>query len=158
MKEFQYKHLLYLKDQQCLYYRRKCDSFLTDIDKLINAKLTQKGNQIIYELDIANRELRVLKDSFYLMERLLRQEIKHQYEKTISDKENMIQKYKGSFSVYKEGLNNEIKEEVAKEIQQLDKKVKLIVETKGETSHFHNSSKTQLLGGGGNKAGYPPYE
>jgi hypothetical protein len=57
--------------------------FLSEIDKLINAKLTQKGNQIVYELDLANRELRMLKDNFYLMERLMRKEIRLDYEKTI---------------------------------------------------------------------------
>lgn len=43
---------------------------------MINAKMTEKGNQIIYELDNANRELRMLKDNFHLMERSMRAEIK----------------------------------------------------------------------------------
>lgn len=67
------------------------------MDKLINAKLTQKGNQIIYELDISNRELRMLKDNFYLMEKMMRQEIRHEYEKTIQEKDNLIHKFRESF-------------------------------------------------------------
>jgi hypothetical protein len=42
----------------------------------------------------------------------------------------LINKFKESFDAYKNGLNNEIKEEVAKEIFSLDRKVKLIVDKK----------------------------
>ena len=42
------------------------------------------------KLDITNRELRTLKDNFYLMERLLREEVRHDYEKTIHEKDNEI--------------------------------------------------------------------
>ena len=50
------------------YYQNKCTRFVKEIDKMINSKMTEKGNQIIYELDVANRELRMLKDNFFLME------------------------------------------------------------------------------------------
>lgn len=72
----------------------------------------------------------MLKDNFYMMERLMRQEVRHDYEKIIQEKDNTINQYKQSFNTYKLELNNEIKEEVAKEIQHLDKKVKTIVERK----------------------------
>ena len=72
IKENQYKHLLYLKEQQTVYYRRKCEQFLKEVDKIVSAKLTQKGSQIIYELDLSNRELRVLKDNIFVMERMMR--------------------------------------------------------------------------------------
>lgn len=58
------------------------------------------------------------------MEKLLREEIRHDYERTISEKDNEIQKLKEGFEGYKYELNNEIKEEVAKEISTLDRKVK----------------------------------
>ena len=58
------------------------------------------------------------------MEKLLREEIRHDYERTISEKDNEFQKLKEGFEGYKYELNNEIKEEVAKEISTLDRKVK----------------------------------
>ena len=126
LKENQYKHLIYLKDQQNMYYKRKCEEFLSEIDKLVNAKLTQKGNQIIYDLDVSTRELRMLKDNFYLMERLMRQELRHEYERGILEREQTIQRFREAFVTYKSELNNEIKEEVAKEIMSLDRRVKVI--------------------------------
>jgi hypothetical protein len=82
----------------------------------------------VYELDLANRELRMLKDNFYLMERLMRKEIRLDYDKYIKEKDNEIHMLKESFDSYKLELNNEIKSEVAKEIMTLDKRVKTINE------------------------------
>ena len=56
-----------MKEKSALYYRRKCDQFLGDIDKLVNAKISQKGGQLLYELDVSSRELRVLRDNYRLM-------------------------------------------------------------------------------------------
>lgn len=39
----QLQHLVYVKDRQMEYYQRKCQGFITDIDKIINAKMTEKG-------------------------------------------------------------------------------------------------------------------
>jgi hypothetical protein len=72
IKENQYKHILYLKEQQVTYYRSKCEIFLREMDKLVSAKLSQRGSQIIYELDLSNRERRVLKDNIFLMEKMMR--------------------------------------------------------------------------------------
>ena len=58
------------------YYQNKCTRFVKEIDKMINSKMTEKGNQIIYELDVANRELRMLKDNFFLMEQMMREGIR----------------------------------------------------------------------------------
>jgi hypothetical protein len=72
----QYRHLVYLKEMEIVYYRSKCEQFLRNIDVIVNAKMSAKGNQMIYELDVTNRELRSLKDHYYLMERYMREEIR----------------------------------------------------------------------------------
>lgn len=41
--------------------------------------MTEKGNQLIYELDSSNWQLRMLKDNFYLMEKKMREEIHKDY-------------------------------------------------------------------------------
>ena len=40
IRQNQYQHMLYMKEKQVLYYRRKCEQFLGDIDKLVNAKIS----------------------------------------------------------------------------------------------------------------------
>jgi hypothetical protein len=113
IKENQYKHMLYLKEQQAMYFKHKCEHLLREMDKLISAKLSQRGSHIIYELDLSNRELRIMKDSIFTMEKMMRQELRHEYERTIKEREDEKNKYKESFITYKDDLNNQIKEEVA---------------------------------------------
>jgi hypothetical protein len=69
------------------YYRAKCEQFLTNIDAIINCKMTSQGNQMIYELDVTSRELSTLKDHYYLMERNIREEIRSEFNKAILDKD-----------------------------------------------------------------------
>ena len=60
----QYRHLIYLKDMEIVYYRSKCEQLLRNIDVIVNAKMSAKGNQMVYELDVTNCELRQLKDHY----------------------------------------------------------------------------------------------
>ena len=77
----QYRHLIYLKDMEVVYYRSKCEQFLRNIDVIVNTKMSAKGNQMVYELDVTNRELRSLKDHYYLMETYMREEIRKEFYK-----------------------------------------------------------------------------
>jgi len=75
----QYRHIIYLKDMEIIYYRSKCEQFLRNIDVIVNTKMSAKGNQMIYELDVTNRELRTLKDHYYLMERFMKEEVRKEF-------------------------------------------------------------------------------
>lgn len=95
------QHLVYVNERQMQYYKRKCESFVNEIDKIINAKMTEKGKKIIYELDVTHRELRMLKDNYYLMEKMLREEIRKQFVDEIAEKDFLITKYRQEFAEYK---------------------------------------------------------
>jgi len=68
---------------------------------IVNAKMSAKGNSMIYELDVTNRELRTLKDHYYLMEKFMRDEINKEYMREMTDKENDIVKNRDNFGDYK---------------------------------------------------------
>lgn len=40
----QYRHLVYLKEMEIIYYRSKCEQFLHNIDVIVNTKMSAKGN------------------------------------------------------------------------------------------------------------------
>ena len=82
---------------EIIYYRQKCEQFLRNIDVIVNSKMSAKGNQIIYELDVTNRELRSLKDHYYLMEKYMREEIKKEFSKDLHIRDNTIFKLKDDF-------------------------------------------------------------
>ena len=69
--------------------------------------MSAKGNQIIYELDVTNRELRSLKDHYYLMERFMREEIKKEFRKEMHTRDNKILHLKDEFSNFREHIQTQ---------------------------------------------------
>jgi hypothetical protein len=90
IRQNMYQHLLYMKEKQALYYRRKCEQYLGDIDKLVSAKISHKGSALVYELDVASRELRVLRENYRLMQQLMDKAVRHEFQKAIEDKQETI--------------------------------------------------------------------
>ena len=116
IQQNQYRHLIYLKDMEVVYYRAKCEQFLKNIDVIVDSKMSAKGNAMIYELDVTNRELRTLKDHYYLMERFMRDEIQKQFMKELSVQGNQINQLEEKFKTYKTNMNHELQEECEGEI------------------------------------------
>jgi hypothetical protein len=75
---------------------------------------------MIYELDVAHRELRTLKDHYYEMEKCLRAEIRNEYKQKIDNQSTMIDKQKNDFFAFRNETAKELKEEVAIEISHID--------------------------------------
>jgi hypothetical protein len=92
LREHQYHHLIYIKQMEALYYKRKCEQFLKNIDQIVNSKMFSKGNQMIYELDLTARELLTLKDHYYIMEKCLREDIKLDFMSDLNNKGTLIRK------------------------------------------------------------------
>jgi len=74
-------------------------------DRMISAKLMQRGSQLLYDLDLTSRELRTLKDNIHVMERMMRTELRKEYVREINEREDEARKYKESFGGYKDRLN-----------------------------------------------------
>jgi hypothetical protein len=81
------------------------------------------GAAIIYELDITHRELRMLKDNYYLMETMMREEILKQFIDEITEKNFLIKKYREAFAEYKTRVNKDISSEVYNEITTIESRV-----------------------------------
>ena len=123
IRQNQYQHLLYMKEKQSLYYRKKCEQFLGDIDKLVNAKISQKGGQLIYELDVSQRELRVLRDNYRLMRKMMLEDLKHEYMKKIMNKDNKIGELRDKFNEHRERVTAETIVAVSTNFKDLEDKV-----------------------------------
>ena len=50
-KEYHYLDLLYLKDQKIDSLERRISEQVRIVDKIVNSRLYQRGNQIVYDLD-----------------------------------------------------------------------------------------------------------
>ena len=79
----QYENLIYVKDQQLINLENKLKTAKQEINKIVNAKVFSRGNNLVYELDMTNRQLRFIKDSIFLMEKNLTDKIKLCYDKEL---------------------------------------------------------------------------
>ena len=67
----------------------------------------EKGNKIVYELDQANRSLKLLKDNIHLMETRIAKEIDSQYRNKLKHREAMLDNNKQKFRQFKEGFKKD---------------------------------------------------
>ena len=54
-----------------------------EMNKIVNARVFSRGNNLIYELDVTARQLRMLKDHIFLMEKNLTEKIKLCYDRKL---------------------------------------------------------------------------
>lgn len=75
--------MLYTKDQQILNLERKLQHAKEELNKIVNTKVFSRGNNLIYELDMSNRQLRLMKDNVYLLEKGLKDKIRLYFDKDL---------------------------------------------------------------------------
>ena len=85
-----YLDLLYIKDQKIESLERRLEEQTRIVDKMVNSRMYEKGNQIVYELDQANRALKMLKDNIYLLEERIRREIDQEYRSKLNHRETIL--------------------------------------------------------------------
>ena len=68
IKEKHYQDILYVKDQKIAELDRRMRNQNKNLDNLISARLFEKGNQLIYELDASNRLISLYRRNLYLLE------------------------------------------------------------------------------------------
>jgi hypothetical protein len=59
--EENYRALMYTKDQQIKTLQARLTNIGINLENIIDARLFEKGNQLIYELDSSNRILSIFK-------------------------------------------------------------------------------------------------
>ena len=84
MQQVQYENLLYIKDRQLLNMEEKLKHAKKEIDKIIRTKVFSKGNQLVYELDTCTRQLRLVKDNIFEMEKKLSDKIRLDFDRELN--------------------------------------------------------------------------
>ena len=93
----------------------RIDNTRENLDKIINSKMYQKGNDLIYELDHVNRQLRLFKDNIYALERELRSNIRSEFADTLRKQLREIDTTKKRFKDFKADVTTKVKAELASE-------------------------------------------
>jgi len=95
-----------------------------NMDKLINSKMYEKGNQLIYELDQVNRQLRLFKDNVFTLEKELREEVRSEYLEEFKRNAKELEFSLNRFRDYKADVTSRVKADLASEKVKIEKTIR----------------------------------
>lgn len=107
-KEAHYINLLYNKDRKIENLENRITKTQENLDKLINSKMYEKGNLLIYELDNVNRQLKLFKDNVFILEKEMNLRIHNEYQKTMRDNKSKMFELSRLFRDFKDSVANQI--------------------------------------------------
>ncbi|CDW83349.1 UNKNOWN [Stylonychia lemnae] len=144
-KEQHYLTLLYVKDRKIENLEERISNTRDNLDKLINSKMYEKGNQLIYELDLVNRQLRLFKDNIFAMERELRSNIRAEFAETLRRNMRDLDTSVNRFKDFKNDVTTKVKADLAQEQYKIEKILKKKAEEFKNISTTSNSNRDGKL-------------
>ena len=147
-KEAHYINLLYNKDRKIENLENRIAKTQENLDKLINSKMYEKGNMLIYELDNVNRQLKLFKDNIFILEKEMNLRIHNEYQKTMRDNKSKMFELSRLFKDFKDSVANQIGQDVTQEKDYITKEINKRAEDykNKEISPFHaNMAKSKQL-------------
>lgn len=124
LSNVQYENLLYIKDRQLLNLESKLRSAKQEMNKIVNTKVFSRGNNLIYELDMTNRQLRLLKDNIFLLEKNLTEKIRLCYDRQLDETRIQLTDIVKKFKDHRETVKYSIEANVRQEINTIDQTMK----------------------------------
>jgi hypothetical protein len=90
------------------------------MNKIVNTKVFSRGNNLIYELDMTTRQLRLLKDNIFLLEKNLTEKIKLCYDRQLDQARMHLADLRKQFGEYQDSVSEKIKALVREEETTID--------------------------------------
>lgn len=90
---------------------------------MINSKMYEKGNQLIYELDNVNRQLRLFKDNVYLMEREIKTQLRDEFQEFFRKQQTKLDEAVFKFKQFRDDIQLDVGEEVSKRKEFITKEI-----------------------------------
>ena len=119
----QYENLLYVKDRQLLNLENKLRTAKQEMNKIVNTKVFSRGNNLIYELDMTTRQLRLLKDNIFLLEKNLTEKIKLCYDRELDQTRMHLADFRKQFGEYQDTVSERIKAYVREQDTSIDERM-----------------------------------
>lgn len=83
----------------------------------------EKGNQLIYELDNVNRQLKLFKDHVFILEKEMNMRIHSDYKKVMRDNKSKMFELGKLFKDFKESISNQFAQDVTFEKDYITKEI-----------------------------------
>lgn len=116
--------MLYNKDMQMLNLEHKLTHAKGELQKIVNTKVFARGNNLIYELDKSTRQLRLMKDNVFMLEKGLKEKIRIAFDKDLDSARMALEEQFKKYDEYKSALNAYMKADVRDDINEIDARMK----------------------------------
>ena len=113
---------------QLLNLENKLKHAKEELNKIINTKVFSRGNNLIYELDMSTRQLRLMKDNVFGLEKTLKETMRLYFDKDLQQTRTLLAEQKRKFKEYQLTLNSYMRENVTENINYIDEVMKKRVE------------------------------
>lgn len=101
------------KDEEIKELARVLKNLQGNLENLVNSKLSQKGNSLIYELDRSHRKLSEIKANMKLMPKQIREIVYLDYKEEIEKNKRKISDLRQNFFNFKSELTQELKADIS---------------------------------------------
>jgi hypothetical protein len=91
-----------------------------EMNKIVNTKVFSRGNNLVYELDMTTRQLRLVKDNMFLMEKNLTEKIKLCYDKELDTTRSTLKNVQMGLLDYQKTVEQTVKAEVRENVNKID--------------------------------------
>ena len=102
------KNQLEIKTVQANYCKNTANNIKKNFDFIVSQTVTQKGAEIIYNLDSIHRQLRENRENVKLLEKHTKITIDKEYKELLDTKDREINDYKTSFKSFQQEFTNNV--------------------------------------------------
>jgi len=92
--------------------KKSVDTMKNNIESLVNAQLSQKGNQLIFELDIAHRQLHEIKSHLSQLEKQMKQQVYMEFREEMEKKDLELSNIKANFKSFRQEVSQQLKSDI----------------------------------------------
>lgn len=118
------KHLIYIKDTRIDNMQRKLSMVSDNITRIVNSRIYEKGNALIFELDKSSRELRFYQEHIHLYEKELKDFIREEFRLMLQKKDLAIDMKNKYIVDMQNRLTQDVKQHVISEQKRIKKEIK----------------------------------
>ena len=116
--------MLYIKDTRVESLSCKLRLLLENITRIVNARVYEKGNALIFQLDRSLRQVRFYEDHIYVFEKELKEWIREEFRRELEGKDLELDRRKRQVMDTASIINQEVKTLILTEQKRIKKATK----------------------------------
>jgi hypothetical protein len=117
------KHIAYARNRQYEQLTLTHKNFEKDVVNIVNSKVAEKGNELIYQMDNLSRQMRFWRECIQILESQMRTEVRKDFLSQLEMMKLALNNSQTLFKDFKQAFTTELKADISQEKTKLVKKM-----------------------------------